>query len=188
MDILLLVKITQRRWSLRILALLNQEVPARQAPLLAKLDGVGRTAFAQSLRHLIDLGLLERTPGHGHPLRPEFRLTPMGKTISPMAERIEKISLSDDARSCLRHNWSLPIVAASPQPVRFSALRTTLAPITDRALSQSLGRLHAEHLIARSVYVHTRPPKTTYQITDLAVPLYEAISETFTDLKFADGL
>lgn len=28
--------------------------------------------------HLIKIGLLERNPGYGHPLRPEFRLTQLG--------------------------------------------------------------------------------------------------------------
>ena len=74
MDINLLVKITQRAWSMNILALMHEGTAGRQATLLAK-TGAGRTAFAQSLHHLIELNLVQRNPGHGHPLRPEYILT-----------------------------------------------------------------------------------------------------------------
>ena len=87
MDITLLVNVTARAWSLDILARIAEGTPCRQAPLIAA-TGAGRTAFAASLSHLTSLGLLERNPGHGHPLRPEFRLTQDGERIAPIAARI----------------------------------------------------------------------------------------------------
>ena len=83
MDINLLVKLSSRAWSLPILAQIARGVACRQAPLIAA-TGAGRTAFGASLTHLIDLKLLERNPGHGHPLRPEFRLTPAGQAAAAM--------------------------------------------------------------------------------------------------------
>ena len=79
MDISSLVNLTSRAWALPILASLNDGIPGRQAPLLTA-TGASRTAFAQSIDHLISIGLLERNPGYGHPLR-RFRLTVLGKAL-----------------------------------------------------------------------------------------------------------
>lgn len=87
MDISLFVNITSRAWALPILSNLHTGVAGRQAPLLAA-TGASRTAFAQSMEHLISIGLLERNPGHGHPLRPEFRLTPSGIKAAAIAHKI----------------------------------------------------------------------------------------------------
>ena len=84
MDISEIVNVASRAWALPILNCLHGGVPGRQAPLLAA-TGAGRTAFAQSIGHLIEIGLVERNPGHGHPLRPEFRLTEAGKAARDYA-------------------------------------------------------------------------------------------------------
>lgn len=86
MDIKFLVNVTSRAWALPILAGLHDGVPGRQAPLLTA-TGASRTAFAQSMDHLIGIGLLERNPGHGHPLRPEFRLTKQGAGVAELASK-----------------------------------------------------------------------------------------------------
>ena len=107
MDINLLVKITARAWSLSILALMHQGVPGRQAALLTR-TGAGRTAFAQSLTHLIDLGLLARTSGHGHPLRPEYELTEKGKPAAasqPRPHHREARSMAVPCGTGFSRNW-----------------------------------------------------------------------------------
>ncbi len=110
MDISLLVKITSRAWCLSILDALHQGgTPARQAPLLAA-TGASRTAFAQSLAHLVDLGVLERNPGHGHPLRPEYRLTATGKEAAVMAARIMDAKVNDAGLALLRRSWTVPVL------------------------------------------------------------------------------
>ena len=87
MDINALVNMTSRAWGLPILAAFHDGVPGRQAPLLAA-TGASRTAFGQSLDHLIECGLVERNPGYGHPLRPEFRLTSAGDKAARVAHGI----------------------------------------------------------------------------------------------------
>ena len=98
MNMQLLVNLTSKAWSLKILARLHAGVSGRQAPLIAA-TGASRSSFAASLEHLFQLGLLERNPGHGHPLRPEFRLTDKGKAVAAMASRIEEIVPNEDAFS-----------------------------------------------------------------------------------------
>ncbi|NRB01490.1 MAG: winged helix-turn-helix transcriptional regulator, partial [Rhodobacteraceae bacterium] len=115
MDIILLVKLSARAWSLPILAAFHRGVAGRQAPLLTA-TGAGRTAFAASLEHLIELGLVERNPGHGHPLRPEFRLTEKGRAAAEAAGEIYGVVSDDAGAAVLRRSWTLPILALTGAP------------------------------------------------------------------------
>lgn len=161
MDIELFVNITSRAWSLAILSSLHEGVPGRQAALLSA-TGASRTAFAQSLEHLFALGLLERNPGHGHPLRPEFRLTAKGQVAAGIASRIHAVSKRED-RDLLRKTWTVPILTTLQAPRQFSEIRKDLLKITDRALSQSLRTMEDRAWVIRSVDSAARPPRSLYQ-------------------------
>ena len=162
MDINLLVNITSRAWSLAILAELSRGTPGRQAALMTA-TGAGRTAFAQSLAHLIELGLIVRNPGHGHPLRPEYLLSEQGKAIATTAEKIYGKGKEDGARSLLRRTWTVPILAVTAVPVSFSDIKRRLPPVTDRALSQSLISLQGAEWMNRAIDAEMRPPRASYQ-------------------------
>lgn len=157
---MLLVNISSRAWALPILAKLHDGVAGRQAPLLDA-TGAGRTAFAQSLDHLITLGLVERNPGHGHPLRPEFRLTAAGTRAAALASRICH-SLPPDEQALCRKSWTIPVVTSLYSPKHFVDVKRSLSPITDRALSQSLKLLEKHHWVKRSVSLDSRPPRAVY--------------------------
>lgn len=172
MDINELVKITSKAWSLTILSLIHSGVPARQAPLLTA-SGASRTAFAQSFAHLADIGMVERNPGHGHPLRPEYRLTERGTLAAMLAHRIQLLSLSDDLQ-LLRRTWTIPILTCLHKPSPFSAIKKSLAPITDRALSMSLQSMQDHHWVERHVNEAEHPPRSIYY----SVNNGEKISET----------
>ena len=111
MDIKLFVNITSRAWAVPILSNLHTGIAGRQAPLLAA-TGASRTAFTQSMDHLISMGLLERNPGYGHPLRPEFRLTQLGVTAAAIANKIQNVSTDED-QDLLRRSWTLPVLCRS---------------------------------------------------------------------------
>ena len=164
MDIGQLVNITSRAWALPILASLHDGVPGRQAKLLAA-TGASRTAFAQSLAHLIKAGLLERNPGHGHPLRPEFRLTGPGREAAALAAQVQAATPDREDKALIRRNWTLPVLTTLQQPLRFGEIRQSLPPITDRALSQSLRQMEQRAWISRQVSTETRPP----------IPVYHAV-------------
>ncbi len=173
----MLVKLTSRAWSLKILALLYTGVPGRQAPLLAA-TSASRTSFASSLEHLVQLGLLERNPGHGHPLRPEFRLTANGVKVAETASRIVKAVPDDREFVLLRRSWTVPILALTDTPQRFSVIKSDLATITDRALSTSLYRLEAQDWLQRDIDTSKRVPFPTYLAVNRGIEINRAIDLT----------
>lgn len=154
------VNLTSKAWALPILASLHMGVAGRQATLLAA-TGASRTAFAQSMDHLIKNGLLERNPGYGHPLRPEFRLTQLGKEAAAIASKVHHISSEDD-QSLLRKSWTLPVLASLQTPSHFNEIKRNLHTITDRALSQSLKTMEAREWVQRRVDETARPPRSLY--------------------------
>lgn len=160
MDIGMLVNITSRAWAMPILSSLHSGVAGRQAPLLAA-TGASRTAFGQSMDHLIELGLIERNPGYGHPLRPEFRLTQLGAAAAAIANRIHGVSAEEDM-PLLRRSWTLPVLTSLHTPSHFSGIKRNLPTITDRALSQSLKSMEARNWVCRRVDGAARPPKSIY--------------------------
>ena len=160
MDIITFVNITSRAWAMPILSSLHAGVAGRQAPLWAA-TGASRTAFAQSMEHLISIGLLERNPGYGHPLRPEFRLTARGVTAAAIAHKVQTISADED-QGLLRRSWTLPVLAVLQTPSHFSEIKRNLNTITDRALSQSLKAMEVRNWVSRNLDAVARPPSSIY--------------------------
>jgi len=173
MDINMLVKVTSRAWSLNILALMHAGTPGRQASLLSA-SGAGRTAFGQSLGHLVELGLVERNPGHGHPLRPEYRLTQTGAEVARIANGINRPARQPGERELMRRSWTIPVLVVSQKPQYFTDIKNALVSITDRALSQSLKQLQAQHWIRREVDPKVRPPRPLYQAVNIGARISQA--------------
>ncbi|WP_298847614.1 winged helix-turn-helix transcriptional regulator [uncultured Ruegeria sp.] len=174
MDINTLVKLTSRAWSLNILALLLDGVPGRQAPLLSATNA-SRTAFTASLAHLVALGLIEKNPGHGHPLRPEFRLTTNGVKAAAIASKIVTAAGSEIDTGLLRKSWTVPVLALTGKPRRFSTIRSGLAVITDRALSSSLHQLEAQDWIRRDIDTTGRMAFPTYNAVNTGFEINRAV-------------
>ena len=175
MDINSLVKITSRAWSLSILELMHNGVAGRQATLLSA-SGASRTAFTQSLNHLIGLDLLERNPGHGHPLRPEYRLTPKGVSASVVAAKIKAVATETSDQILLRRAWTIPVLAVSHEPRYFKDIKNDLGIISDRALSQSLNQLNSQDWLMRTVNISARPPRPVYQASNVGAAISRAVN------------
>lgn len=174
MNIETIIKVTSRAWSLDILSLMYNGTPGRQAPLLSA-SGASRTAFTQSLVHLVALKMLERNPGHGHPLRPEYRLTPEGIKIAEIANRIKMIDTLRTQNAMLRRAWIIPVLAVSQKPRYFSEIKYELISVTDRALSQALQQLLANNWLKRDIEMTKGPPRPLYQAADIGIEISQAV-------------
>lgn len=178
MDINEFVNITSKAWAIPILSSMHKGIPGRQVSLL-RATGANRTAFGQSMQHLLEIGLVERNPGHGHPLRAEFRLTKIGEEAGKLASAIRE-SITVEDQTLLRKAWTLPVLGALRTPRYFGEIKTELTTITDRALSQSLKAMETKHWVTRRINEETRPPRAIYSASNLGDKMSTIIASNIT--------
>jgi DNA-binding HxlR family transcriptional regulator len=151
--------LTHHRWALPILAELERTSGSRFVTLGRRL-GVGADSLRRTLAALREEGLVERNPGYGHPLRPEYVLTDRGTAVAPGCAAL--LELARGREDVLLKKWSLPVLAALDRPRRFSELRARLAGVTPRALALTLRELEAAGLVCREVTIDY-PPAVLYR-------------------------
>lgn len=149
-----------RAWSLQLLAHLVEGNDARISPMATAL-GAGRTAISASVTHLTELGYLKKNSGHGHPLRPAYRLTRRGLSVGEWVVQMDELIVPTDW-PVVRKSWTLPVLRLAAPTCRFSDFRSQLQPITDKALSDTLKLLGNHQWISRQVDVHSSPPAVSY--------------------------
>jgi DNA-binding HxlR family transcriptional regulator len=171
-----LIDLCRFGWALPILAVLGEGVAPRYHALNRNLNGASREAIADGVEHLIALRLLVKNLGNGHPLRPDFHLTEAGQEIASVARQIWTNAQSAQAEKFVRLRWGLPILNVLQAPTSFSDIKTSLPPITDRALSLILKQGQNYELIGRTVVTTAYPPATLYAPLDKAIPLCEALA------------
>jgi DNA-binding HxlR family transcriptional regulator len=154
-----LIRLFHHRWAAPALALLADREGVRFVELQRTLE-VGRESLRNALDALLDLGYVRRNVGYGHPLRPEYLITPAGREAAGLARRVARAS----ARETLLRKWSVPALAELREERRFSELRAALPGITPRALALALRDLETARLVHRDV-LPTRPPSTVYRAT-----------------------
>jgi DNA-binding HxlR family transcriptional regulator len=155
-----LIALFHHRWAAPALAILSARGGARFAELQRKL-GVGRESLRRAVDALLELELVRRNPGYGHPLRPEYLATALGLRVGPMCARV--LAAADDHDLLLR-KWSVPTLVQLDRPRRFSELHAALPGITPRALALALKDLETGALVEREVLA-TRPPSSVYRAT-----------------------
>ncbi len=175
MDKQQLVKLCSKSWSLKALALLNQGVSGRVSPL-ASAAGAGRTAMSASVQHLVELGLLERNSGHGHPLRSEFVLTDEGMLLGEWACRLDELLITPEDSKLARATWTLPIMQVLGNYERFNEVAGVLSPITDRSLSLTLTQLTTGKWISRGVEPELQPPLVYYRPSGIGEQISEYLN------------
>ena len=169
-------RLSSRAWSLPVLAHLGTAGfrGCRVSPT-AHAVGAGRNIVGQTFGHLVDVGMLVRAQGHGHPLRPEYQLTAQGKATAQWA-RAFLDRVSDEEWNTARRAWTLPVLRLVDTPRSFSHLRSDLRPVTDRGLSLCLGRLVDAELIAR----RTLDTSRGYLAVGRGAELADQLRETFS--------
>lgn len=169
-----LIALGRRRWALPALAELHRADGLKFVTLVRRL-GASRQAAREALDDLVRMGLAETNPGYGHPLRPEYVLTVEGRRLGAACQAlwdlVRRLGLAD----VLLRRWSLAVLAAiRAGHRRFSAVRSAIPRITDRALTLTLKELQGAGLLDRQV-IDGSPPATAYQPTARAASLLGAL-------------
>ncbi len=172
----ILRKLGANRWAVPVMAHLSREGGARFATI-ARRYAMSHHSLARTLEHLRDCGWVVPNAGYGHPLRPEYLLSEAGLPVGALSERVmagrEQLGLSvaDLPR------WGLPVVAGlNVEWNRFGELQTRLAPVTPRALSQTLQTMIGHDLVRRRLEDRF-PPVPLYGLTGRGQDLAGALLE-----------
>lgn len=173
------ILLCSRAWAIPILAVMKRHGLGRVSPIASAI-GAGRTAATASVLHLIEIGLVERNAGHGHPLRPEIILTERGHEIAEWSVDLMQSVEAFESPKLLSKSWTLPILRSSEQDGQYASLRRSLSPITDRALSLSLKALTSEGWLKRQVNVQEIPPSVHYELAGDATKLIPSLAKSWT--------
>jgi DNA-binding HxlR family transcriptional regulator len=169
------------RWNASVLAELFTSDGAKFVTLVAKL-GISRSVLRSTLKYLIGVGLVAPNPGYGHPLRPEYLLTPAGREAAPFCLELISVTRHRDQEFLLQSKWAFPLLFALDRgEMRFSELKALLAPITPKALSEELKRLVETNLVRRTI-VDGFPPVSMYAPTPQAGVYGECFRKRKNDL------
>ncbi|MEU4195081.1 winged helix-turn-helix transcriptional regulator [Kribbella sp. NPDC026611] len=165
-----LARLVHFRWAVPVLAELYRGRGGRFVNLTHTL-GVSRESLRRTLAFLLESGLIERNPGKGHPLRPEYLLlsTELGAAADRLIELLEELDVTEVGLK----KWSLPTLVLLSTEQRFSQLRRALSEVSNRALTLTLKDLEAAGLLTRSVTTDY-PPATVYAATASGLRLARA--------------
>lgn len=169
-----LIALGKYRWISPLLVDLAAHKGARFVELLNRL-AISRDSLTRSLQGATDMGWVQRNPGHGHPLRPEYILTEQGQRLAIYAAKIETAQrrIGIDPTSLTR--WSLPIVRTIAEGrERFNDIARALPDSSPRALSQGLQVLAKQALVKRQL-VDAFPPGSIYALTKVGIVLGDAV-------------
>ncbi|MEM9208187.1 MAG: winged helix-turn-helix transcriptional regulator [Pseudomonadota bacterium] len=159
-----LIDLAHHRWNIPIVAELHRRSGAKFITL-ANCLSASRGSLCASISDLIEQGLVMRNPGHGHPMRPEYLLTPSGEAIGEQCLRLARLVERRNEADLAYRKWTLPLVAAiGAQAKRFNELRTLLGrSATPRAVTLGLKAMQSAGWAERSI-IDAYPPAAGYAL------------------------
>lgn len=170
-----LAEVFHLSWAVPVLAeasRLDGTVGGLRVAMLRRRLPVSRPSLDRTLCALVeDRGWLAPNPGYGHPLRPEFVLTPAGRPLARWCGLytavVEKVAADVDTLPDLAYRkWTAPLleaIRAVRGGARFSNVQAALPGATPRAISLGLDALVTNGLIERTVEAG-HPPHTRYRL------------------------
>jgi DNA-binding HxlR family transcriptional regulator len=168
-----LTALGRNRWAVALLADLAAHRGARFVELMHRLT-LPRDSLVRTLQSALAAGWVMHNPGHGHPLRPEYLLTPLGARLATGAQAIALAQAELGLEPGTLTRWGMPLIRViGPGQARFNTLAQALAPATPRAVSQGLQALTAHELVARDL-VDGWPPASLYRLTQAGRHLAQA--------------
>lgn len=139
--------------------------------------GVSRGIMSSTLERLVQAGVIQKNSGYGHPLRPEYLLTPLGEQLAPFCRELLETSEKKHLLDIIQPRWACPIIfATGEEEKRFNEIKGLLMPITSRALSESLKHLLEQRGLSKRL-VDCHPPTVLYGMAKKAQPLYRIYKE-----------
>jgi len=170
-----LTALFHHRWTVPVLAEFHRQKGGTKFVTLVKRLGGGRDSVRRALDALVELGLVAKNPGYGHPMRPEYRLTRAGALAAPACARVWRALRAMGAEDVGLKKWSLLVTLALKDGCsRFAELRRYLPDVTPRALTLALKSLAAAGLIEREI-MDGYPPRTRYRLTLLGGKLWPGL-------------
>ncbi len=164
-----LIELCHHRWAVPLLAEMGRTGGGRFAVLVRRLE-VPEESLRRTLAAALEQGCVVRNPGHGHPLRPDYLLTPRGAAMAPACARLHSALTELDVVAPGLRKWSMPVVHVLDLDDRtFGELRSGLPLVTPRALSLALGTLHDVGLVEHDA--------ARYRLASRAAPLPPPLRE-----------
>ena len=165
------------------MAQLNSSGIGTRSVVLVNSLGISRATLGATLTALINAGLVIRNPGYGHPLRPEYVLTPTGKRVAPCCASFENLVDDLGVGTLAHHKWTAPLLfTISEGHTRFNLIEATPLGISPRALTITLRSLSEADLISRRVDPGY-PPTTSYQLSDSGARVANCVALLTTEFS-----
>ena len=173
-----LADLCHHRWAIPVVAELHLRRGAKFVTLRNALK-VSPDSLRRTLESLAERGLVERNPGYGHPMRPEWILTMAGKRLGPPCVAVHRGVRRLGVGGAAARKWTLPVLLTlRPGVARFSEIERALPAVTARALTRTLRDMEAAGMVRREV-LPSRPPSVTYRVEPRArgiLPDLESLS------------
>ena len=162
-----------------MLAELRRRKGAKFVTLQRALE-VSPDSLRRTLEALADRGLVQRNPGYGHPMRPEWILTPAGTRLGPASLALRRGVVRLGMEEVAGRKWAFPVLLAlRPGEARFSEIGRALPGVTPRALAAALREMESAGVLEREV-ADARPPAVTYRLLPGARRLLPALRDAAT--------
>jgi DNA-binding HxlR family transcriptional regulator len=171
-----------------IVAVLAHDRGAKFVTLLNRTTA-SRDTLSDTLAQLMKQGVVMKNPGYGHPMRPEYILTPAGEALGPACIEATVVIPTLGILDIALKKWPmLVLVAIGRGGSRFGEIKELLPGVTPRALTGALRDLQQAGLIDRRI-TESWPPHTVYEMTDLAreaLPVLDRVC-TAAERAFGEG-